>query len=69
MLSRQLSYAVPYMVTQMDFLEHPAITDVIVPAVVMEEVRARNQSAFQRLKSLTNSETKRFYVFANENHK
>ena len=55
--------------SQMDFLEHPSVTDVVVPAIVLEEVRARNQAAFQRLKALTTSETKRFYVFANENHK
>ena len=53
----------------MDFLEHPSVTDVVVPAIVLEEVRARNQAAFQRLKALTTSEAKRFYVFANENHK
>ncbi|KAL6771469.1 hypothetical protein ACKKBG_A26505 [Auxenochlorella protothecoides x Auxenochlorella symbiontica] len=54
---------------QMDFLEHAAVTDVVVPAIVLEEVRARNQSVFQRLKALTASDFKRFYVFANENHK
>lgn len=53
----------------MDFLEHAAVTDVVVPAIVLEEVRARNQSVFQRLKALTTSDLKRFYVFANENHK
>lgn len=55
--------------TQMDLLEHAALTDVVVPAVVLEEVRARNQSVFQRLKALTTNDAKRFYVFANENHK
>jgi exosome complex exonuclease DIS3/RRP44 len=54
---------------QMDFLEHAAITDVIVASVVLEEVRARNSSAYQRLRTLIAAPTKRFFVFANEHHR
>lgn len=53
----------------MDFLEHPAVTDVIVMGVVMEEVRHRNSATYQRLRALTLSATKRFFVFSNEHHR
>ena len=53
----------------MDLLEHQAITDVIIMSVVLEEVKHRNQSIYQRLRSLCSSDTKRFFVFANENHR
>jgi exosome complex exonuclease DIS3/RRP44 len=54
----------------MDLLEHPAVTDVVVPSVVLEEVRRRNQSAYARLRALAAPDgPKRFFVFANENHR
>ena len=55
--------------SQMDFLEHAAVNDVIVLTVVLEEVKHKNQSVYQRLRTLCASETRRFYVFANEHHK
>ncbi|KAF5828225.1 hypothetical protein DUNSADRAFT_18006 [Dunaliella salina] len=54
---------------QLDFLEHPAITDVVVCSVVLEEVRHKNSAAYQRLRALCASDAKRFYVFANEHHR
>lgn len=54
---------------QVDLLEHPAITDVIIPSVVLEEVKARNKAVYDRLRNLISSVTKRFYVFANEHHR
>ncbi|KAL4433106.1 hypothetical protein ABPG77_006533 [Micractinium sp. CCAP 211/92] len=54
---------------QMDLLEHAAVTDVIVPSVVLEEVKARNASAYQRLRQLAAADAKRFFVFANEHHR
>jgi len=54
---------------QIDLLEHASITDAIITSVVLEEVRARNSSVYQRLRGLIASPTKRFYVFANEHHK
>ena len=54
---------------QMDLLEHTAITDVVIPSIVLDEVRARNASAYQRLRALIASPTKRFYVFSNEHHR
>lgn len=53
----------------MDFLEHVAITDVIILGTVLEEVRHRNASAYQRLRGLIDSPTKRFFVFVNDHHR
>ena len=54
---------------QMDFLEHAAVDDVIVMGVVLEEVRHRNASAYQRLRALVDSPARRFFVFVNEHHR
>lgn len=53
----------------MDFLEHAAITDVIILGVVLEEVRHRNASAYQRLRTIINTPAKRFFVFVNQHHR
>ncbi|KAK9797008.1 hypothetical protein WJX73_004308 [Symbiochloris irregularis] len=54
---------------QLDFLEHSAIEDVIITSVVLEEVRHQNQSAYQRLRTLTAASDRRFFVFSNEHHR
>ena len=54
---------------QIDFLEHPAVDDVIIMSVVLEEVRHRNASVHQRLRALVDSPSKRFFVFVNEHHR
>lgn len=54
---------------QLDFLEHPAVTDVVVCSVVLEEVQHKNSSAYQRLRAMCASDEKRFFVFANEHHR
>ncbi|KAK9825185.1 hypothetical protein WJX81_004330 [Elliptochloris bilobata] len=54
---------------QIDFLEHAAVEDVIIMGVVLEEVRHRNTSVYQRLRALTASPSRRFYVFSNEHHR
>ncbi|GLI66006.1 hypothetical protein VaNZ11_009617 [Volvox africanus] len=54
---------------QLDFLEHAAVTDVVVCTTVLEEVKHKNTSAYQRLRAACAAPTKRFYVFANENHR
>ena len=53
----------------MDFLEHTAVDDVVVMGVVLEEVRHRNASAYQRLRALVDSPARRFFVFVNEHHR
>ncbi|RPA77880.1 RNB-domain-containing protein [Ascobolus immersus RN42] len=51
----------------MDALEHKsAFYDVIVLQTVLEEVRNRSLPLYNRLRSLTKSEDKRFYVFHND---
>lgn len=45
------------------------MTDVVVTSVVLEEVKKRNHSVYQRLRALCASEPKRFFVFANEHHR
>lgn len=57
------------LVVQIDFLEHAAVDDVIVMSVVLEEVRHRNSSVYQRLRRLAESPSKRFFVFVNEHHR
>ena len=54
---------------QIDLLENAAVSHVVVLAVVVEEVKARNLSAYNRLKALCALPTKHFFVFANEFHK
>ena len=45
------------------------VKDVIIMSVVLEEVKHRNQSIYQRLRALCASEERRFFVFANEHHR
>lgn len=63
---------------QIDLLEHASVTNIIVPSVVLEEVRARNKSVYDRLRNIidqsnksdnNNNNNKVFYVFANEHHR
>ena len=42
---------------------------MIILSVVLEEVKHKNQNLHQRLRTLCASETRRFFVFANEHHK
>ena len=53
---------------QMDFLEHSGVDDVVIMSVVLQEAKARNISAYNRLRALTSAPNRRFYVFSNENH-
>lgn len=54
---------------QIDLLEHPDVQDVVILSVVLNEVKARNSSIYQRIRKIIASKDKRFYVFANEHHK
>lgn len=54
---------------QTDFLEHPAIKDVIILSTVLQEVRNQNRSVYTRLKELIRNADKRFFYFSNEHHK
>ena len=37
--------------------------------LVWQEAKAKNTSAYQRLRALTSAKDRRFFVFSNENHK
>ncbi|KAJ6809856.1 exosome complex exonuclease RRP44-like protein A [Iris pallida] len=54
---------------QIDLLENPAIDNVVVLSVVLDEVRNKNLAVFNRLKALCTNTGRNFYVFANENFK
>ena len=54
---------------QIDMLEHEGVQDVIVASTVVEEVKARNVSVYQRLRKMVGNLEKRFYVFSNEHHR
>jgi len=51
----------------MDVIEHKsAFYDVVVLQTVLEELRNRSLPLYNRLRELTSSQDKRFYVFHNE---
>ncbi|TVU48520.1 hypothetical protein EJB05_08158 [Eragrostis curvula] len=54
---------------QIDLLENTAIEDVVVLSVVLEEVKNKNLAVFNRIKALCLNKARRFYVFANEQHR
>ena len=54
---------------QLDLLAHKSIADVVVLSVVLEECRNRSKSSYDRLRSMCQDPTKRFFVFANEHHR
>ncbi|XP_010918352.1 exosome complex exonuclease RRP44 homolog A isoform X2 [Elaeis guineensis] len=54
---------------QIDLLENPAIDDVVVLSVVLEEVRNKNLAVYNRVKALCTNSLRRFFVFSNEHHR
>ncbi|KAL8034826.1 hypothetical protein ABFX02_12G056000 [Erythranthe guttata] len=54
---------------QIDLLENPAIDDVVVLSVVLEEVKNKNLGVYNRLRALCSNSQRRFFVFSNEYHK
>lgn len=54
---------------QIDLLENPAIDDVVVLSVVLEEVRNKNLAVYNRLKALCTNSLRKYFVFSNEHHK
>lgn len=54
----------------MDVLENPnCFYDVIVPQIVLEEVKNRSIPVYTRLRALVGGDQKRFYVFHNNFHR
>uniref|UniRef100_A0A2P2KWZ0 Uncharacterized protein MANES_01G156500 n=1 Tax=Rhizophora mucronata TaxID=61149 RepID=A0A2P2KWZ0_RHIMU len=54
---------------QIDLLENPAIRDVVVLSVVLQEVKNKNTSIYNRLRSLCSNPARKFFVFSNEFHR
>ncbi|KAG0616163.1 hypothetical protein M758_5G094800 [Ceratodon purpureus] len=54
---------------QMDLLENEVMSDVVVLAVVLEEVKNKNLSIYNRLRTVIDNPLRHFFVFSNENHK
>lgn len=55
--------------TQIDLLENPAIDDVVMLSVVLDEVKNHNLSVYNRARALCKNPLRRFFVFSNEHHK
>ncbi|PKA52121.1 Ribonuclease II, chloroplastic/mitochondrial [Apostasia shenzhenica] len=56
-------------VVKIDLLENPAINDVVVLSVVLEEVRNKNLAVYNRVKALCTNAARKFFVFSNEHHR
>ncbi|KAI3838916.1 hypothetical protein MKX03_002692 [Papaver bracteatum] len=54
---------------QIDLLENPAMDDVVILSVVLNEVKNQNLSVYNRLRALCRNNLRRFFVFLNEHHK
>ncbi|KAJ3689747.1 hypothetical protein LUZ61_018911 [Rhynchospora tenuis] len=54
---------------QIDLLENPAIDNVVVLLVVLEEVKNKNLAVYNRLKALCSNPMRNYFVFSNEYHK
>ncbi|XP_060193926.1 exosome complex exonuclease RRP44 homolog A [Lycium barbarum] len=54
---------------QIDLLENPAIDNVVVLSVVLDEVKNKNIAVYNRLRALCSNSLRKFFVFSNEYHK
>ncbi|EPS71662.1 hypothetical protein M569_03096, partial [Genlisea aurea] len=54
---------------QIDLLENPAIDNVVVLSVVLQEVKNKNTAVHNRLRALCDNTQRNFFVFSNEHHK
>ncbi|KAK6924586.1 PIN domain [Dillenia turbinata] len=54
---------------QIDLLENPAIDNVVVLSVVLQEVKSKNLSVYNRILALRNNPFRKFFIFSNEHHK
>lgn len=53
---------------QIDLLEHPKLTNVIILETVLQEVKHRNMHYYTRLRETIDNTNKHFFVFVNEFH-
>lgn len=54
---------------QIDLLENPAIDDVVVLSIVLEEVKNKNIGIYNRLRALCSNSSRNFFVFSNQHHR
>ncbi|KAF9895845.1 exosome catalytic subunit dis3, partial [Lobosporangium transversale] len=54
---------------QIDVMEKPQITNVIVLQTVLEEVKHLSLPIHKRMRDIISNKEKRFYVFSNEHHR
>ncbi|KAJ4963256.1 hypothetical protein NE237_023195 [Protea cynaroides] len=67
--SKILIFDTNVVLNQIDLLENPAIDDVVVLSVVLEEVKNKNLSVYNRMRALCSNSLRKFFVFSNEHHK
>ncbi|PON50039.1 PIN domain containing protein [Parasponia andersonii] len=56
------------LLNQIDLLENPAMEDVVLLSIVLQEVKNKNLSVYNRVRALCNP-SRNFFVFSNEHHK
>eukprot|EP00899_Mesostigma_viride_P029003 jgi/Mesvir1/9288/Mv04469-RA.3 len=56
-------------VLKLDLLENVAVDNVVVPSVVMEEVRHKDLASYNRVRNLVANDSRHFFVFSNEHHR
>ncbi|KAJ8771123.1 hypothetical protein K2173_023448 [Erythroxylum novogranatense] len=54
---------------QIDLLENPAIDEVVVLSIVLQEVKNKNTSVHNRIRALCSNPARKFFVFSNEFHR
>ena len=54
---------------QIDFLEDPAIANVVVTQIALQETKHRNPGVYKRMRDIISNKSRSFYVFSNEHHK
>ena len=72
LLADQPHYLLPdanLLLDQMDVLEDAVFKNVIVAQLVLNEIKQRSASCYQRLVHLLNTPDRHFYCFVNEYHK
>jgi exosome complex exonuclease DIS3/RRP44 len=55
--------------SKIDLLENPAVEDVVLLSVVLQEVKNKNSAVYGRIRNLIDSPARRFVVFSNEFHR
>ncbi|XP_061373470.1 exosome complex exonuclease RRP44 homolog A-like [Gastrolobium bilobum] len=54
---------------QIDLLENPAIDDVVVLSIVLEEIKNKNIAVYNRIRAVCSNLMRNFFVFSNEHHR